>query len=241
MIDFFFKKKELVLDCFTYDGPTYENSKIVPAVKIIPSWFKSTPAKYKYESRYVDYNEAPTVKSCYGILEYFKQSFVIPMWSDITIKITEEDLFWEFFKGLDEVIIHENILTNNVFSDTFFHIKFLPPWHIRCNQDLNVLFVEPFWNSCVNENVFNLLHIQPGMVNFKITSTPNVNVFIKKTNDRFKIEHGSPLVQMFPMTDKTVKLKNHLVTYEEFKKIALEPPYTALQRAKKAREMLKND
>lgn len=241
MIDFFFKKKEIVFDCFTYDASTYEYAKIAPAVKTIPDWFKSIPSKFTAPSQYVDYSEVPTLKSCYGLLEYFKQSFVLPMWSEVVIKTTDTEFFWEFTTILDRPVSHEDIQTNNVFSNIFFHLKFIPPWQIRCKDDVKVLFVEPFWNSCVDQSFFNSFKVQPGIVNFKFSSSPNVNTFIKKTNNRFKIEHGYPLVQMFPLTEEKVKFCNHLVTLEEYRKMSLVPPHTTFHRLKKAREIFKND
>jgi hypothetical protein len=43
----------------------------------------------------------------------------------------------------------------------------------------------------------------------------NINIFLPKNNYEFEISIGQPLVHLIPLSDKNLKIKNHLVTQEE--------------------------
>ena len=59
------------------------------------------------------------------------------------------------------------------------------------------------------------------MINFDIISQVNVNMMFPIRNGTFMIPIGNPLVQLVPLSEKNLKVHNHLVTQEEFNKLSL--------------------
>jgi hypothetical protein len=242
MINFFFKKKEIVLDCFTFDSSVYNYAKIQPAVFYAPLWFKKVPKSYREPNRFVGYIDASTVKGCYGITEYFQQSFIMPWWGDLVVKSSPNEFgFWFAHDVYNNVSQHDPKQTNCTFIEHYEHLKFHPPWVFKCTKDINFLLVEPFWNNSVSPTIRNNFIVQHGVINFKNGMTPNINVFIPKDNFRIQLNHNEPLVQFFPLTDKKIKVVNHLVSQEEFNNKMIMPPKVFLKRMWKGKRIEKND
>lgn len=240
MIDFFFRKKEVTVDFFTDVAGVYNMAKPTQSAKILPQWFKNMPKSYDAHDEFVGSYKLPTMKSCPGIIDYYKNSVVLPVWSDFILNVTPENYGYLFSNRGFDVDEHSNKQTHNAF-DEYHHAKFISPWKIRCKSDIDFLIVEPFWNSCTNTNRFENFHIFSGCVNFKYISHLNINVLIKKTNARVEFSLGEPFVNIFPLTNKKIKIATHLVDSQELDILAPSPAFTFFHRYKTTRRLLGND
>ena len=58
--------------------------------------------------------------------------------------------------------------------------------------------------------------ILPGIVNFHYQTSSNIFLVARKgVTDQFQIPMGHPLAQFVPLSDKKVKIHNHIVTEQE--------------------------
>jgi hypothetical protein len=66
---FLFKKKKVVLDCFTYRSDVYSYFPIQKASSAMPNWWKKMPATFCPDP--TGLAEFPTMRSCSGFLSYY--------------------------------------------------------------------------------------------------------------------------------------------------------------------------
>jgi hypothetical protein len=234
MIEFFFKRKEIVVDFFTCDIAAHKFAPIQTSIKSMPAWFKNTPKSFKHPEEHVKYVNTGTIKNCYGLTEYFKRSFTVPMWSDLVIDVSTETYGYYFAGGyMTDIASHPAEATNNTFNNDFHHLKLLPPWLCQSKEDLNLLFIEPFWNHIVCPELVSNLFIQHGVVNCKYIPSVNINLFLRKENYRLELAHKMPIVHLVPLTDRKVKVTNHLVGEKEFLSLNKILPPVFLNKYKK--------
>ena len=81
------KRKEIVLDCFTYDRGVYDFASIDYLKNAIPSWWKNLPS-YNNQNNFYGHN---SMKGCPGFIDNFKNGFYIPLWSDLKIGIDNKN------------------------------------------------------------------------------------------------------------------------------------------------------
>ena len=211
---FIFKQKEIVIDAFTAYKEVYDLFPLDHSYKFIPEWWKNIPKNLEIQNPYVDSVPYASMKHCYGIIEYFKNGFMLPMWSDVKIKTSTESYSFQFATSYGNIQQHKSIQYNDAFPD-YQHAKFMCPWYFKTKQDIKFLCSAPIWNL---NNHWQNLFILPGIVEFKFNNVLHVNMFLKKQNEQIFIEAGTPIFHISPITDKKIKIVNHLVSESELLK-----------------------
>jgi hypothetical protein len=220
---FFFKKKKIVLDCFTHYHHAYEFFKIEPAKKFLPTWWKNLPVTYREERSIAD---LPTMKTCFGFTNNFKHGYIMPLWSDThaTMAQTGPRQFGIAGQNADAITRIESHPTKQfedfIDTDIYMHVKIGSPWLFRCSEDINWSWTQPTWNT----RNFDDYLVLPGMTDFKYQTSTHVNIITRRLNrnNQSNILHipaGQPLVHIVPLTDREVEVKNHLVSQEEWANI----------------------
>lgn len=207
---FFCKRKEVVLDCFTFLPEVYEFNKIDKALNFIPQWWKETP---KIQ------DEIPTIKNCPGFIEYYKNGIVIPSWFEMEITISEDptELYsWRCssnFMNLSDS--HHRCQFVRYSGSDGFNIKINSPWIFRTKEEINFTWTQPTWNW---RNLVSDITLLPAVINYKYQHFTEINLFlISKDYGRIvNISPSTPLVMMHPITEKNVIVKNHLVDEKEW-------------------------
>jgi len=217
---FWKKKKEIVLNCYTNRAEVYNFFPVVQAKKAIPKWFKDIPApKFK---EIEDQNlKNHNLKLCPAFIDYFKNGISMPLWSDLFIRIGAKntlDYRWQYSDKRSDIEYHSPEQINNHFDPLFYqHLKITSPWLFSCEEDISFLAVEPGWQF----DVLNTARILSGVISFKYQSETNINMFItrgeKETDLLFPA--GMPIYHYFPLTERKVTIKNHLVSDKEFKNL----------------------
>lgn len=222
---FWFKKKEIIVDCFTIHQSVYELYKIRPAIKYFPEEAKAMPNFYdEIDQNTKITHQAATIRKCIGLINLYKQGFIMPMW---TTFLSEPKSSWENKTAVAMVQmpfhyqIHDRKQYGNIFED-HIHVKLEGPWRLREKTGIQFVWNSPTWNLHKQTHNFTVV---PGSVSYDYQSQTNVNIFINKKPDRFTIEAGTPLVHMVPVTDKVVKLKHHLVSQQEYSKVGIPDEY----------------
>jgi hypothetical protein len=215
MFDFFIKKKEIVLDCFTYVPHAYDYAKIDQAVKYFPDWWKSTP-------KLLDSGSA-TIKNCVGLIDYYKKGIVIPSWFALEVNVFEhgnsEWFSWE--SSNHSVATNESHVPEQFYNftgDQGKNLKITSPWAFKTKEDIYFTWSQPTWS---HRSLLQYITALPAVVNFKYQHSTNLNFFVinKHEVQKFTIPPIEPLIILHPMTEKTVSIKNHLVSKEEWDRI----------------------
>jgi hypothetical protein len=224
LVNFFFKKKEIVLDCFTHVPYAYDYAKIDSSLNYIPEWFKNTPKVEKDENG----NQIPelvTIKNCVAFIELYKKGIVIPSWFSMDLKINtdsnteKQPVEWEASNDM----VHTR---NSHHPDQFKryagphggNVKISSPWAFKTQEEIYFTWTQPTWSL---RNFTGSLTLLPAVVNYKYNHSTEINYFVeeKPQVQELTIPPLTPLVMLHPMTERTVVIKNHLVTLDEFNRI----------------------
>ena len=226
---FFFKKKQIVVDCFTTNLSAYRFAPIVKSVKTVPSWWKDLPNPGFGNARiYPKSNN--NMRRCYGFIELFRRGFTIEHWCDMHIEVNQHQ--WQAGSSdTDGPVNHPSDLYKGAFEN-FHHMKLESPWAIRENTGQHFAWLGAEW--LLDKHQFRVL---PGVLEFNINRSANVNLMLPKPRDPYSIyiELGQPLVQVIPLNDDiTLDVRNHLVDDNEIKKQrAISPSFKGFNALKK--------
>jgi hypothetical protein len=214
---FLFKKKPIVVDCFTNDSNTFVHSKRDKAVKFLPDWWKNIPKELIVDGNFFPY---PTMKKCDGFINLYKQGIILPMWSDLALEVGPQgsnDIRWQFADCQTQLDFHAPEQSNYIFKpDDTLHVKILSPWKIKTSEDILWHCNDVFWHRA------NMLtRTCPGMVSFRYQYATHVNLVVKRisTKRTETISFLDPLVHFVPVTERPIDLRHHLLDDVEFKKL----------------------
>lgn len=217
--------RPVYVDCYTTSQPAYEVARIKSAARYIPKWWKniSTTLTHPLINEGVElYGNTPTMRGCAGFIDLFKNSFALPLWSDVSILVYpegQEGYYWKFADNMSEAEEHSPV-QRGAFMDPkkYQHIKLKSPWYLRCEEPIEFLFFDPFWLRKDEETVL----IPPGIVNYKYQTTTSINMFIRKLpgeNRTVSLEFNTPLVFLTPLTTRKVILRHHIVSEEKLSQL----------------------
>jgi len=214
---FFFKKKEVNVDCFTSMAGIAEVYPATKSFEYIPDWWKSLKPSNSVIHEGINRSyDAATMKGCSGITDLYKKGFVIPLWADFNMYI-EEDCYQYLspFKNF-EIRSHSEEQHNYALSK-YHHAKITSPWLFQESKGINFLFLPCTWSHITTLPGVTVL---PGVVNFKHIPESNVNFLVPKVKNVLKALAGTPLVQVIPITEHNLKLNIQIVTEQEWAKIS---------------------
>lgn len=204
------REKKIVLDCFTSDKYAYEYAPIIRGPKSFPEWWKKLPTN---DVNSLDFSNIKNMKLCYGFVELFKRSIVIPSWTDIYYKVTPENGYTYQYTSGNPPEEHAAKQYQGGFQN-YYHSKLCSPWYLRETTGVHFTFIAASWNL---EN-YDFI-VPPGCVEYRVNNGSNVNIMIpkKKHEYSFFIPTATPLVFLIPLIDNETKieLKTHLVSNEE--------------------------
>lgn len=217
MLKKLFGKKPIELHCYTYQSYVYKNAPIQKSKNFIPQWFKDIPP---VESMILgDEIIAPrNMRTCAGFNGLFKHGFIMPLWSDLFVQIEKKgglDYRWKFADGVTGAEIHSERQRGKYMPEAeYCHIKIASPWLFKCTEDIEFVYLQNDWCFDKPDSVV----IPPASINYYHQHTSNVNLMIpRRDNDHtIEIPFGTAMAQVIPITDRPVKLVNHLVSKEDF-------------------------
>lgn len=219
MFDIFVKKSEVIVDCFSYNHLAYNSAPISESKNFVPSWFKKIPNFIELDDRFVGTNKFPTLKGCPGVRDNFLSGFILPLWSELIIKTSKDNVSYTFADNHSSADFHPMEQFGQEFSKfNLSHIKLSAPWVIRANKDVKFYVTFPMWNYFNDSNFLSNVFIPSGVLDFsdQFGHNPNVNILLNRKDNRFNLEPGSPLTQFIPMFEDKITIKNHLVDDREW-------------------------
>jgi len=211
---FWFKKKEIVLDCFTASSLAYEHARPDFAYKFFPEWFVKLPKGIKNES-----NElvGRTIKECRGFKRYYTANTIIipcPYHIKIDVGTIEQKAFnWKIQHLSDQINIHGPNQFTGFVTDDYQHAKINSVWRFKTNKFVEFIWGDPIWNRS------NLLDytILPAVIDFKYQEAAAINLFFQYKKDPYEISFnlGDPLVHLAPLSDYKIKIAYHQMDPQE--------------------------
>jgi len=219
MINFFFKHKPIHLDCFTASANAYEFSPIEPANKFIPDWWKAIPKTHTPLAGV----EMGTMKSCAGFIDLYRKGVMLPIWSDLVVRIQEDGSYqYNFADLLSSAEHHSSAQVGTLLEDfSAIHLKIHSPWLFECKEGISWHFSQPVWNQTAAKDYCVLT----GILDYRYSTSTNINILFKRANNIVTFSHGDPLVHIIPLSERPLHIKNHLISQEEYnKKYTLNKP-----------------
>ena len=154
-----------------------------------------------------------TMKRCTGIQDTFTTGFILPMWTDLAIRFEQNKWDFQFSDGESTLSPHDAGQWK-YYADPakFTHAKIISPWAIDCKQDIKWLYMKPTWHF----DLATPINIVTGTLSFKYQHGTHINMMLPVHNMKMIIHAGQPMAHIIPLTDKTVELRHHYVTPEEY-------------------------
>jgi hypothetical protein len=215
--NFFFKKPEIVLDCFTTSSFVYDYAKVNYGHRYMPQWFKDTPL--------INQDGEPTIKHCTGVKDFYKTGIVIPSWFEMRLHIFKKDnddrSWYEWIASNEQVKCdgsHSPEQFEGYALDNGTNLKLDTPWLFRTNKYVQFAWTQPTWSQ---RSLIDNLTVLPAVVDYKYQHDTNISFFVLNKDEPkdVTIEALTPLVILHPMTDVNVVIKNHLVDRKEYDRI----------------------
>lgn len=117
----------------------------VPAIKEMPEWFKDLPRE-----NLVAGGRPETAKACPAFIDYFKQGYVLKMWTDVEVDVDQEGNyrwntpagdFWQFTNQGDPQF--KDHIPGDPYSMIF---KAICPWRIKTSPGWAVMQLPLFYH-----------------------------------------------------------------------------------------------
>jgi|SRR5210317_820966 hypothetical protein len=175
--------------------------KIVPikrATEYLPSWFKNMPQFSGVGDPRIE--DQGTFRRCPAIVDMFSNAFVVPLWCDLELEITEQG--FRFKASNPEFVFeghHKAQFLDHVKTDYTFILKAVCPWKVKTPPGYNVLQLPMFYHY---DQPFDVL---PGAIYSDIHHAMNQQMAIKGYG-RFSIAKGTPLAMYMPVKRDNFKL-----------------------------------
>lgn len=189
-----------------------------PAVKGLPKFYKDLPPQIG------DSPQESTAKRCIPFLEAASAGFIIPLWADMFVRVSDEELTIEFPEGLplnSSIEYHSYTqLENYPLADILPHgktfMKFMNPWLVKTPPGVSCLFTSPHNHF---EHRFKIID---GIVDTD-TYYNYINFPFVWTGapGEYMIKRGTPLVQVIPFVrEKSLsKMSVSVVNDKEVNKV----------------------
>jgi hypothetical protein len=229
---FFFKNKEIVLDCFTDSKFTLENFPISKSENFYPEWWKNLPKEYNEGNNFWP---TSTVKRCRGIIDFYNNSYTIPLWSDLMVSVENQNIKsfrWQFASKGCDAVSHSSTQRGEWLKESHGHLKLASPWLIKCKEEIKFSWISDFYNFNHNWPI----SIMPGVIDFKVNNATNINLLIKYPEiykNEFLIPAGHPMINLRPHSERSIKIQLHLIDSTELDSMKTIPVFTNFYNFKK--------
>lgn len=222
------KRNSIEFRCYEQDYGVI--AEPVPAIKILPDWFKKLPPRIDRKEKF----ENSTIKRCMPVLDALSAGWIIPLAADVEF-ITDSDATGvttksNFYRPMVQSHNKEQVAGHPDLPKTPF--KFLNWWSIRIPKGFSMLFIPPLNRYEPRFECFS------GMVDDTYMGQDalefiNFPFFFKQPNYTGILRKGTPLVQCIPIrresynetVDKLSKADEELIEFTRRRRSAHESLY----------------
>lgn len=214
---FFKRRKKLKIRCY----PQFDHAaKIFPIEKtrsFIPDWWKNLSATFYDPKSSLNIS---TIKACPGFVDLYKKGITIPLWRDSVIKYDSErivDVVIPTDEPVENLFVLHSVEQWQGLLPGHLHFKIVSPWMLETDEPVQFLMMDMTWNRKDSQEYL----IPPGIVEFKYQHATHINVFLPPTKGfrELKLEAGTPMVQLIPLTDREIELEIMPADSNKFKNL----------------------
>lgn len=231
-----FRKKPIILNLYTYNKAVYETARPKwGKEREKPNWLKELKTSMNMWWEHLGmWGKTSTVAICPGIREYLSTPIQQNMWADLDIRINPDGTFtnssemrpWQCM----HISEHPDIQWKNMYTGKRIALKLDNPWKAVSDSSVPFMMCESHYST----NYFRDKKIwtSPGVTNYKYQHSLNVhlNVPVKDEPYIISLKYDSPLISYFPMTERPVEIKYHLISESEWQGIGNHMPQTMIGR-----------
>jgi len=210
---FFFKKKDLVVDCFCAETMNFvfHYSPIKYAQDFYPEWWKKLPlGKINFKTM----QSEATMKSCMGLINEYKNAMMLSLWTDLIITLDGVSVKYQASTPPFEMGPHP-LTQRTGFKVNYPHFKINSPWLFKSEKNVMFQCSEPYYNYPDGKD-FDIL---PGTVDYYYQNATNVNVLVRPKTKEIFIPFETPLYIIKPISERNLVIKNHLISNNEWNNI----------------------
>jgi len=229
----FLKRKPVRVTAYTTHASVAEFYPVASAKKFLPNWWKKLETyavSWKDCLRMKQFNgieafSQGTMKGCYGLRELYNSGIIVPSPADIGMAVDQGVVTTTMpsmaarspqFMRVEE---HNPVQWDGWLGESWQHLKFVFPWRVRCEENLNWLGMQPsFADNTYAETFF----VPSGMVPLRYSPQVNINMMVNKhvPTKEFLIPAGEPFWQLIPLTERKIELVVECVTPENYDRLA---------------------
>ena len=168
---------------------------VLPAKNFIPDWWKQTEKNFDKIIEKIGETNG-TVKNCPSFSDYLTEGFVVPLWCDLKIKITENnfeyntpDNAFTFTTHINEQ--YKNYIPDNAKQNCAAIVKPNCPWRVKTPPGYSL------WQFPMYYNFNPIFEVLPGVIWSDIYCEINQQMAFKNYGEYF-IKRGTPLAVYIP-------------------------------------------
>ena len=230
--EFMFFKKPVNVTAYTF-SPSYFNTA-QPEYQSTekPEWLKKIKTfLLERDERSSIIVKNPTAGICPAIRDFLHAPIQLKMWADVDIKIFPDGA-WSYYSRPDwQVQIGEH--KKNQYGDAYNNrvaLKLSSPWYFVSDEPIKFMFVESHYSTTVfrDEDIL----IPPGIIDYSFQHSTNVHLSFPIRPEPYVInlKHGTPLVSMFPMTERNINFSVKQLPFQEWEQINNKMPQMFIGR-----------
>jgi hypothetical protein len=164
---------------------------ILPLSRFYPDWFKSMKATLPDE-----FSRGGTVKDCPSFIDLFSNGFVVPLWTDVLLKVEDEKYEWHCPSKQFNFTSHgaqqfKHHLPEHVKDSVKLVFKPDCPWRLKTPPGYSTWQFPMFYHY---NPVFEVL---PGIIRTDVHHEINQQMIIKQDGEH-KLARGTPLAIYVP-------------------------------------------
>jgi len=208
------KEEPLYLDCYTDSHYAYNYAKIDYGSSYFPEWWKAEKG--------VSSGGTKSIKHCRAFMDFYSKGIVIPLWGEVEIVVNPLGYKGDIYRWRSSnrdfdlhSTNHAKFQWSGFGSDNLFNVKFKSPWLFKMKELVHFAWTQPTWS---HPNTFNSLINLPGVVEYKTQQSTPINFVVeqKEEEQKFNLPPLTPIVVHHAMTERPIKIRNHLVSKKTF-------------------------
>ena len=182
----------------------------------MPDWFLNTPSfaphQLNNEEKHIGMG---TIRTCPAVSDLFGMAYIIPMWCDFYLNVTEDVLVWRNSNDIFKANTHldyqfKDHIPEYAKKDIKAVFKPLCPWRIKTPPGISMLQLPASYH-------FNKDFTVPiGIIDTYIWPELNPQILINRCGEIF-IEKGTPLSMLVPIENKRYNTIIREATPEDIK------------------------
>jgi hypothetical protein len=214
-----FKRKTIDLKFYTANKSAFDLFPPINATKKLPSWFQKAS----------DEKVNLSVKHCRGMRDFFRYGIAIPMWSDLRLATTDDQISWEFSDKMSQILVETGFQAMQRKNEAL--VKLIAPWAVECSEPVAFMQAQNMWEP--EASPFRSIN---ATLDFKYQHAVNTFLYVP-TNVDVIIPAGTVSFVFAPLTERPVNLsvEYNPTKHDELKHGGLNRPFFKNWYAKQRR------